>query len=237
MSHTFRLVVGLGNPGPVYERTRHNIGFDILDRLAERAGADFAADKRGPGEIARLPGSDTLLLKPHTYMNRSGTAIRAWLDWKKWVPEDLLVLVDEVALPLGALRFRPRGSAGGHNGLRSVEQHVGSPHYARMRCGVGPLPPLWALDKFVLAKYEAGETDAHRKLVADGADALAFCLAEGLEAAMNRYNRKTKSVSPGEDAENTENAEDAGIPEQNPAPSPDSPSTGETFTHSTNTTN
>ncbi len=213
----FRLVVGLGNPGQVYDRTRHNIGFEILDRYAEQLGVEFKEEKRGPGEVLRLEGSDTLLFKPHTYMNRSGTAIRAWLDWKKWGVEELLVLVDEVALPLGALRFRPQGSAGGHNGLRSVEQHVGGPKYARMRCGVGPMPPMWSLEKFVLAKYEEGEEEAHRQLITDGAEALGVCLEEGLETAMNRYNRKSKPVPP------EENAEDAGLAGENPAPSPDSP--------------
>ncbi|MEM1059483.1 MAG: aminoacyl-tRNA hydrolase [Verrucomicrobiota bacterium] len=221
MSHAYRLVVGLGNPGPVYEHTRHNIGFEVLDRCARAAGAEFREERRGPGEIARLEGSETLLLKPHTYMNRSGEAIRAWLDWKKWAPEELLVIVDEVALPLGALRFRPRGSAGGHNGLKDIERHLGTPGYARLRCGVGPMPPMWSLEKFVLAKYVEGEEEAHRDLVEEGAQALAFCLERGLEEAMNRYNRRLKPVPP------EEIAEDAGAGKKNPALSPDSPPAGD----------
>ncbi len=133
------LLVGLGNPGNGYAGTRHNVGFMALDRLAAGAGASFKANGKLHGELADLgSGSQRLrLLKPQTYMNDSGRSIRATLDWFGWQPAQMLVIVDDMDLPLGRLRLRAQGSAGGHNGLKSAIQHLGSEDFPRLRIGIG----------------------------------------------------------------------------------------------------
>jgi PTH1 family peptidyl-tRNA hydrolase len=133
------LLVGLGNPGNGYAGTRHNVGFMALDRLAAGAGVSFKANGKLHGELADLgSGSQRLrLLKPQTYMNDSGRSIRATLDWFGWQPAQMLVIVDDMDLPLGRLRLRAQGSAGGHNGLKSAIQHLGSEDFPRLRIGIG----------------------------------------------------------------------------------------------------
>jgi PTH1 family peptidyl-tRNA hydrolase len=185
--------VGLGNPGPEYENTRHNAGFLLADHLARRwklppfKRVPAAREARGTAL-----GQPVVLLKPHTYMNRSGAALARLRAQPEFDPaHDLLVLVDDYALPLGTYRLRASGSAGGHNGLKSVEGALRSQDYARLRIGVGPLPPETddSAD-YVLAEFSSEERAAVDQLLEPMAEAVECWLAEGIEAAMNRYNRK-----------------------------------------------
>jgi PTH1 family peptidyl-tRNA hydrolase len=181
-----RLIVGLGNPGPAYQGTRHNLGFEVLDILAAAEGIRFQPDRLGPVEIARW--GDARLLKPLTFMNLSGTAIRSWLQWLKWETADVLVIVDDTALPLGQLRLRTEGSSGGHNGLRSIEAELGTARYARLRGGVGPLPPGWKLEDYVLGKFNHEERPAYQQMLQAAAEAVRSCQSHGIASTMNLFN-------------------------------------------------
>jgi PTH1 family peptidyl-tRNA hydrolase len=143
---TFKLIVGLGNPGPQY------------------------------------------LIKPTTFMNESGKAVAAWLAWLKLTPADLLVVVDDVALPLGQIRVRPSGSPGGHNGLKSIEGALVTDAYARIRCGVGAIPAGWSLEKWVLSRFHKDEEDAVGDMIITARRAIQCCQSEGISVAMNRFN-------------------------------------------------
>jgi PTH1 family peptidyl-tRNA hydrolase len=184
----FRLIVGLGNPGARYVGTRHNIGFEVLDAWAAVEKASFHAEKTGPADMARL--GEARLIKPLTFMNVSGTAVRDWMEWLKLSPADLLVVVDDVQLALGQVRLRKSGSSGGHNGLRSVEAELGTADYARLRCGVGPLPEGWAMEDFVLSRFAAGDAESVKEMTAKAVEAVRSCQSEGIEVAMNRFNRR-----------------------------------------------
>ena len=140
----FRLLVGLGNPGRDYAGTRHNVGFMIADRLAAKSRAEFRTEKGWKAAVAKT--GDLLLCKPLTYMNLSGESVRAVSDFYKIAPAEVLVVLDDTALPLGRLRFRPEGSAGGHNGLKSIIEHLGTPAFPRLRIGIGAAEPGGAID-------------------------------------------------------------------------------------------
>jgi len=186
-STPFRLVVALGNPGKEYDGTRHNIGFAVADRLA----SGFTRDPKGPSEVAR--DGEVRYVKPRTYMNLSGNAVRAWLDWLKLTPADLLVIVADFAIPLGEVRVRERGSHGGHNGLRSIEASLGTREYARVRCGIGPVPERWAVEDFVLARFLPEEREKAAKVTETAADAIRYCQSRGISLAMSSFNGKTES--------------------------------------------
>jgi PTH1 family peptidyl-tRNA hydrolase len=182
-----KLLVGLGNPGAKYRGTRHNIGFAVLDLLADRAKVAFDS---GPVDalIARVRGeSDVLLAKPVTFMNASGEAIGGLLRYFKIDPADLLVIVDEVQLPLGKIRARPRGSAGGHNGLKSAIAHLGE-EFARLRIGVGRGDPRRDLADHVLARFDPDEAPEVERVTGRAADAAEMFITSGIAAVMNAYN-------------------------------------------------
>jgi PTH1 family peptidyl-tRNA hydrolase len=184
--------VGLGNPGPEYADTRHNAGFRLADRLAERWG--FGPFRRGERarETAGTVGSTPVkVLKPQTYMNRSGAAVAPLRALPEFDPSrHLLILVDEVALPLGKFRLRGAGSAGGHNGLKSIEGALQRQDYARLRIGVGPKPPeMDDLADYVLAEFTPDERDTLQSLLDPMADAVECWLAEGIERAMTKFNK------------------------------------------------
>jgi PTH1 family peptidyl-tRNA hydrolase len=187
---TFPLVVGLGNPGGQYLFTRHNVGFMVLDAWVDEAGAAFH-DERAHFSQATLLDSGERLIKPTTYMNDSGRAIAAWLSWLKLTPADLLVVVDDVALPLGQIRLRPGGSAGGHNGLKSIEQHVGTDRYARLRCGVDAVPPGWSLERWVLSRFDPAAEESLAGMIRTARQAIECCQSQGIAVAMNRFNGST----------------------------------------------
>ncbi|MBM4187244.1 MAG: aminoacyl-tRNA hydrolase [Gemmatimonadetes bacterium] len=194
-----RAIVGLGNPGPDYDGTRHNVGFALVDHLAARWG--FGPFRReGPTRVSRdmVRGREVWLLKPTTYMNRSGAALVALREEPSFDPAtDLLVVVDEAALPVGRFRLRSKGSAGGHNGLRSVEGALQGQDYARLRIGVGPVPPDYDdMADFVLDRFEPDEARAIDELLDPAADAVETWLEFGIEIAMTRHNRTGPSPSP-----------------------------------------
>jgi PTH1 family peptidyl-tRNA hydrolase len=194
-------VVGLGNPGPKYHGTRHNIGFAVVDELARRAGVTFESSPVDALVAKVRGGGDSLLLaKPMTFMNRSGEAVGGLLRYFKIDAGDLLVIVDEVQLPLARLRARARGSAGGHNGLRSIEAHLGA-EYARLRVGVGRGDARRELADHVLAKFDRDEAAEVEAMTARAADAAETFVTEGIAAMMNRFNAAADSQTPGDGAE------------------------------------
>ena len=185
-----RLVVGLGNPGERYRRTRHNAGFMVVDALARRAGTPRGSERGEAWVIpARVGGEDVLLVKPLTFMNRSGAAVDALLAAQGGAPQDVLVVLDDVALELGTLRVRERGSHGSHNGLRSVIEALGTDEFPRVRVGVakGELPAEGLAD-FVLSEFPQEDVLVVQEMVGLAADAVELLLREGAPAAMNRFN-------------------------------------------------
>jgi len=190
-----KLVVGLGNPGKEYERTRHNIGFAALDRLAEKLDCSFRRKWRFSAEIAEAGAGEAgkvVLAKPRTYMNRSGAAVSALLNWLKIEPAQLLVVVDDADLPLGQIRLRAAGGSGGHNGLRSIIETLGgNEEFARLRVGIGRNAPAGAdITGHVLGKFAPQERELAEQAVAVAVEAIECCLRDGLTGAMNQFNRK-----------------------------------------------
>jgi len=186
-----KLVVGLGNPGAKYRDTRHNIGFQVADELVRRFAGVFAlAPSQVPDALVskRFGAEPMLVAKPLTFMNRSGEAIAALVRYYGIEPDALLVIVDEVALPFGKLRARARGSAGGHNGLKSVIERLGTTEFARLRLGVGRGDARRDLADHVLAMFEADERTALDELVTRAADAAEMFAVDGIEKVMNAYN-------------------------------------------------
>jgi len=193
-----KIVLGLGNPGPEYERTRHNVGWWVVDHLADVWRFEgWKKDRDSRLASGSVAGQRVRLVKPLTYMNLSGAVLRPYLRRENWdASRDLLVIVDEVALPVGSFRIRARGSAGGHNGLKSIEGAVGSQEYARLRVGVGPEDPTRRrgdLAKYVLDQFGKREEKVVREILPTIAELTATWLAEGAEAAMNKFNRLGKA--------------------------------------------
>ncbi|NIA15504.1 MAG: aminoacyl-tRNA hydrolase [Nitrospiraceae bacterium] len=183
-----KIIVGLGNPGDRYADTRHNVGFAVLDRLAERLGVSFGR-KKYSGIIAEgaFESERVLLVKPQTYMNNSGVCVARALRYQSAGPGDLLVVVDDVNLPLGKLRVRMKGSAGGHNGLKSIAQHLGSTDFARLRLGVGRRGG-GDLTGHVLGSFGKRERAEVDRMVSDAAEAALVFVPDGIEKAMNAFN-------------------------------------------------
>lgn len=182
----FRLIVGLGNPGREYAGTRHNVGFMVADRLAAGAGAIFRVEKKWRAELASTGG--LLLCKPQTYMNLSGECVGAIGQFYKIAPSEMLVVLDDMALPLGRLRIRENGSAGGHNGLQSVIDHLGSSAVPRLRIGIGAAQPDAATDH-VLGRFALAERQSVDDALSRATEAIEFAQSHGLAAAMNRFNQ------------------------------------------------
>lgn len=184
-----KLVVGLGNPGRKYDGTRHNVGFDVLDALAGRHHLEWES---APAEaiIAKWRPVSVLLAKPLTFMNLSGYAVGDLLRFYKVDLADLIVIVDDANLEIGRLRARPSGSAGGHNGLKSLIELLGSEEFARLRVGVGRGDALRDLADHVLAKFDPDERTIVAEMVGRAADAAELFIAEGIGPVMNRFNRK-----------------------------------------------
>jgi peptidyl-tRNA hydrolase, PTH1 family len=186
-----KLIVGLGNPGREYRDTRHNVGFLVVDEIARRHQLALAMAPAQVPEtfVAKKYGSVPLLVaKPLTYMNRSGDAVAALTRYYDIGAADLLVVVDEAALPFGRLRARARGSAGGHNGLKSIIERLGTTEFARLRLGVGRGDPQMDLADHVLATFETGERAELEAFITRAADAAEMFAVEGIEQVMNRYN-------------------------------------------------
>ena len=182
------LIAGLGNIGPEYELTRHNIGFLILDRLADNHQVNFEQGRHVFRTEINHKGRSLQLIKPTTYMNLSGKAISFWLQQLKIPKENLLVVTDDIALPFGKIRIKPRGSAGGHNGLKNIEQLLGGQDYARLRFGVGDDFHKGRQVEYVLSPFGQKELDELVPLMDRSIEAIqAFC-SIGIERAMNFYN-------------------------------------------------
>jgi PTH1 family peptidyl-tRNA hydrolase len=191
-----KLIVGLGNPGREHRETRHNVGFMVVEEIARRHGIGWAV---GPSQIAETLvgkkfGAEPLMLaKPLTYMNLSGDAVAGLTRYFDIAHEDLFVVVDEAALPFGKLRARARGSAGGHNGLKSVIERLGTTEFSRLRLGVGRGDGRRDLADHVLAKFEKGEQADLETLITKAADAAEMFAAEGIAKVMNAYNPDAKA--------------------------------------------
>ena len=194
-----RLIVGLGNPGIEYAWTPHNLGFLVVDALAEDAGIRVTRpEAKSLVGLGRIAGQEVALAKPQTMMNLSGLAVRELLSRAECAPPDLIVVCDDVALPWGMLRVRERGTAGGHNGLKSVIGAIGTTEFIRVRLGVKPEEPGGDLKEYVLRQIRRDEEDLVAEEIEQGAQAVKVILTEGTQAAMNRFNRR---VSPQDEEE------------------------------------
>ena len=191
-----KVIVGLGNPGKEYERTRHNVGWWVVDHLADVWRLDGwrrDGDARVVG--GNVGGAPIRLVKPQTYMNLGGAVLRPYLRRTRWSPQgDLLVVLDEAALPLGAFRFRARGSSAGHNGLKSIEGALGHQDYARLRIGIGPPAGRQRGDlaDYVLSDFGKSDAKVVMELMPTFVEAIEAWLTEGIEPVMNRFNRKVR---------------------------------------------
>lgn len=184
------LIAGLGNPGAEYQDTRHNIGFTILDAFAKASNVFFEDHRYGFTCEVKLKGHTLILLKPTTFMNLSGNAIRYWMNKEKIEPENLLVIVDDLALPFGMLRLKPKGSDAGHNGLRSIQDTLGHNEYARIRFGIGDNFPKGGQVRYVLGKWDKDELAALPERADMAVEMIrSFCL-QGLQLTMTQFNKK-----------------------------------------------
>lgn len=188
------MVVGLGNPGRQYEGTRHNVGFAVIDRMAEAAGVSFENRLRWQARVAKLPDG-TWLLKPGSFMNLSGRSVQAASAFFKLPPESILVVFDDAALPLGTLRFRMAGSHGGHNGIRSIISTLGSDRFPRLKIGIGASSP-GAMTGHVLGRFRPDEREAVENALARAADAVQLALSQGVATAANHFNTRTQAAKP-----------------------------------------
>jgi PTH1 family peptidyl-tRNA hydrolase len=191
-----KLVVGLGNPGPEYARTRHNIGFEVIDQLATKLGWI------PPGEFDRLARSKfdglafdgvvgdekLMLLKPLTFMNLSGQAVQSAMAFYQLSPDDVMIVLDDVALPCGKIRIRPAGSSGGHNGLKDIERALGTDKYPRLRVGIDAPPPRIPQRDYVLGRFSEEQRKAIEPAYARAGGAIVTWIDKGLNAAMNQFN-------------------------------------------------
>jgi PTH1 family peptidyl-tRNA hydrolase len=189
-----KMIAGLGNPGYEYHLTPHNLGFMAVDRLAGECGLELEhREAQALTAAARLEGLDVLLAKPQTYMNLSGMAVARLVAKYGLDVGDLIVLVDDAALPLGSIRIRPRGSAGGHNGLRSIIGALGSDHFVRVRMGVSPEQPVEDMVSYVLGRFREADLETVAEMLSQACEAVHVILREGSQKAMNRFNRRVST--------------------------------------------
>jgi PTH1 family peptidyl-tRNA hydrolase len=189
-----KMIAGLGNPGSEYHLTPHNLGFMAVDRLARECGLELThREAQALTASTRLEGLDVLLAKPQTYMNLSGMAVGRLVAKYGLEVGDLIVLVDDAALPLGSIRIRPRGSAGGHNGLKSIIGALDSGDFVRVRMGVNPEQPINDMVSYLLGRFRASDQGAVDGLVSEACGAVHVILREGLQQAMNRFNRRVST--------------------------------------------
>ena len=190
------LVAGLGNPGEKYADTPHNLGFMVVDRLAEmhdiRVTRQDSQARVGVGQIA---GNDVMLAKPQTFMNLSGTSLKPLMEKHSLTAADLILVYDELALPWGSLRIKPRGSSAGHNGVDSTIRSLGTQDFVRVRLGIHPGHPLSSGTDYLLSPFKRSLHKELEQLVADGADAVVSIIAEGVEKAMTRFNRRAQGLN------------------------------------------
>ena len=192
-----RIIIGLGNPTEKYQATRHNIGWDAITRISDDYRIPLNQKKHkaicGSGYIE---GEKVILAKPLTYMNLSGESVRELIDFYKVDSEDIIVIYDDVSLDVGRLRLRKKGSAGGHNGIKSIISHLGTDEFPRIKVGVGEKPKDWDLADFVLSRFKGEEQATIREALKDISDACRMIITEGIDVAMNRYYKKKSEVDP-----------------------------------------
>jgi PTH1 family peptidyl-tRNA hydrolase len=197
-----RLIVGLGNPGPEYQWTPHNLGFLAVDELANRGGIRVErTEAKALVGLGKLAGEEVILAKPQTYMNLSGISVRELLEKYGLGPQDLLAMWDEAQLPWGAIRIHAEGTAGSHNGAKSLIGALGTPALLRLRLGCGPDHPLSSRKEYVLRPMKKSELEAAAGMIADAGDAVELLLGKGIEAAMNKYNRRERQQDEAGEAE------------------------------------
>ena len=189
-----RVIIGLGNPGDTYKGTRHNVGFETIDKLSFDFNIKLKNNRRfrahiGEGRISQTP---VLLAKPQTYMNLSGQSVKAILSYYKLPPSEIIVVYDDVSLPVGDIRVREKGSAGGQKGMIDIIAKLGLDEFPRVRIGIGEKPENWDLADYVLSRFPKSEWEAMIQGVTKAGDAVGFILREGTAAAMNEFNRKIK---------------------------------------------
>ena len=195
MNENKYLIVGLGNIGAEYDRTRHNAGFLVADALAADLGIAFSADRFGAVARGRVKNKLVVILKPDTYMNLSGNAVRHWMKAEDISPKNLLVIVDDLALPFGTLRLKGQGSAGGHNGLKNIEALLGTSGYARLRFGIGNDFPRGGQIDFVLERFTPDEESHFPELLKTGVETVKSFMLAGLERTMNAFNTRHKDTT------------------------------------------
>ena len=202
-----KIIAGLGNPGAEYAHTKHNVGFMLVDALAEKLGLD-AWRERFNALVAegRIGAEKVLLVKPLTYMNESGRALAPLLDWYKLAPEELIVVHDDMDIAVGTIRLRRKGSAGGHNGIKSLLAHIGSQDFSRVRIGIGRPLPGWTVVRHVLAPFSAEDGPKVHEAIAYLLPAVECIVTDGIDMAMNRYNPRKKKAAK-QEAHEKENAE------------------------------
>ena len=184
------LIVGLGNIGSEYMGTRHNVGFRVVNALAEEAGVSFTENRYGATAQFRIKNSELILLKPNTFMNLSGNAVRYWLQKENIPVENLLIVVDDLALPFGTLRLKPKGSDAGHNGLKSIQELLGTQEYCRLRFGIGSDFSRGRQIDYVLGQFPANELSEMPEKMKRAIEIIkSFCLA-GIQTTMNQFNSK-----------------------------------------------
>lgn len=190
------IIAGLGNPTKQYDKTRHNVGFSVIDLLADKYNIDVTEKKHkafcGKGVIE---GQKVVLAKPQTFMNLSGESIRAIVDFYKVEPEDIVIIYDDVSLEPGQLRIRLKGSAGGHNGIKNIIAHLGTQEFPRIKVGIGAKPPRMDLADYVLSRFSQGEQKMMDEAFSEAGEAAVMMITDGAERAMNHFNTRKKDGS------------------------------------------
>ena len=191
------LIVGLGNPGAEYTKTRHNAGFLLVEKLAARWRADWKSERKFDARVARIKrnGRRVLLCQPRTFMNSSGEAVGALMNFYRLPLKQLLVVVDDADLPLGQIRLRAGGSSGGHHGLESIEQHLGSREFARLRLGIGRRAGAREITDYVLSRFDRAETALVKEVLNRAASQAECWLNDGIQKAMNQFNGVVDSAN------------------------------------------
>lgn len=188
------IIIGLGNPTREYQATRHNVGFDAITRISDdyRIPLDFKKHKAICGK-GYIEGEKVILAQPQTYMNLSGESVRELVDFYKAAPEEIIIIYDDISLAVGQLRLRSKGSAGGHNGIKSIISHLGTQEFPRIKVGVGDKPKGWDLADYVLSRFHNDEQPIIREALKNTSDAVRAILKDGMESAMNIYNKSIQT--------------------------------------------
>ena len=209
-----KIIAGLGNPGAEYAHTKHNVGFMLVDALAEELGIDAWREKfNALVAEGRIGAEKVLLVKPLTYMNESGRALAPLLDWYKLAPEELIVVHDDMDIAVGTIRLRRKGSAGGHNGIKSLLAHIGSQEFSRVRIGIGHPLPGWTVVRHVLAPFSAEDGPKVHEAIAYLLPAVECIVTDGIDMAMNRYNPRKKKAAKQEAQERKSAEKSSAVPQ------------------------